>query len=112
MNQRIRSILCLFGDGWVRRIHPAIGRIAATIALIGCSAVSGPSVAQPSRVTAAAEGDGNNVTVSDEGETVILDVQSRSGIGRATVNVRRVSEPKGLRPRGATLSIGSRAKCR
>jgi hypothetical protein len=51
------------------------------------AALHGSSALQPPRFTVSAEGDGASLTVSDEGETIILDVRSRSGIGRATVKM-------------------------
>jgi hypothetical protein len=38
-----------------------------------------------SKLKAQAEDEGNQLTVKTEGEAVILDVRSRSGIGRATI---------------------------
>jgi hypothetical protein len=65
----------------------ALRTLAAIIALAASAALHGSSASQPPRLTVAAEADGASVTVSDEGEKIILDVRSRSGIGRATVKM-------------------------
>ncbi|MGE0883924.1 MAG: hypothetical protein AB7P14_10300 [Blastocatellales bacterium] len=83
-------ILRLSGDGRLRRFHPAIVRIA----LIGCSAFFVSPFAQPSRMTVAAEGEGNNVTIRDDGKTVMLDVSSRKGIGQATIKNISMTSPE------------------
>ena len=41
----------------------------------------------PHRLTVTAEGKGNELVVSHEGGTAIIDVRSRSGIGKATVKL-------------------------
>jgi hypothetical protein len=61
--------------------------LQAAIALAAGAALTGASASQPPRLTVAAEGDGNSVAVSDEGERIILDIRSRSGIGRAAVKM-------------------------
>ncbi len=95
MNLHFQSNSCLSGDGRARRTRPAIVRIVVTIALICCPVISASSVAQSPRVTFTVEGEGNSVTVSDDGKTVILDVFSRKGIGQATIkDVSRMSPEK------------------
>ena len=44
----------------------------------------------------AAEGEGNQLTVSVEGETVVLDVHSQRGIGNATVELTSGAPPKNI----------------
>ena len=85
MNRRLRPTLCPFGNGRAMRTHQALGRLTAIIALAGCAALHSASTSQPSRFAVAAEGDGNSVTVSNEGETAILDARSRSGVGHVVV---------------------------
>lgn len=67
-----------------RQWRIALRRLAAIIVLAASAAIAGASTSQPSRLKVAAEGDGNSVTVSDDGEAVIVEVRSRGGIGRAT----------------------------
>jgi hypothetical protein len=47
-----------------------------------------------SKLKAQAEGEGNQLTVKTEGDVVILDVRSRSGIGRATIKLATGTSPQ------------------
>jgi hypothetical protein len=74
--------------------------LAAILLLAGCGAPDGTGApdggpeTRPPVFTAAAEGDGNELKVSVEGETVVVDVQSRSGIGAATVELASGTPPE------------------
>jgi hypothetical protein len=58
----------------------------AACALAISQLVSGDALAQEVPVfQVKAEGDGNNAAISIEGKVAVLDIHSRSGIGRATV---------------------------
>lgn len=96
MNLLFHYILRLSGDGRLRRFHPAIVQIVMTMMMIGCLAFSILAIAQPSRITVSVEGEGNSITVRDDGATVILDVSSRGGIGQATIKTLSMTSPEKL----------------
>ena len=64
--------------------------ILITVALVGAAETHTP------RFTITAEGDGNKLTVSAAGETVIMDVHSRSGIGSATAELVSGTLPENI----------------
>ena len=75
------------GFSWVMRIHDLVGLLGACILLAGCAAPPGAPETPIPVFNVAAEGDGNELTMSAEGETVLVDVQSQSGIGSATIEL-------------------------
>jgi hypothetical protein len=64
--------------------------LAAILLLAGCGVPETP----PPVFTASAEGSGNELKVSIEGETAVIDIQSRSGIGAATVELVSGTPPE------------------
>jgi hypothetical protein len=88
------------GTGRATSACYSLGLLAAILLLAGCGAPdgagvpSGASETRPPVFTAAAEGDGNELKVSVEGETAVVDVQSRSGIGAATVELASGTPPE------------------
>lgn len=92
--------------GWAPAARCASSLLLATLLLAGCGAPTGASSEQdehrsaehgaspntaPSPAapvfSATAEGDGNVVSISASGDTAVVDVQSGSGIGAATVDL-------------------------
>ncbi|MEZ4866538.1 MAG: hypothetical protein R3C14_34785 [Caldilineaceae bacterium] len=75
------------------RLQPRTFKLSLVFSLLlAClltgSCIVAPSVAaEPARFAITAKGDGNELTVSTEGETAIIDVQSASGIGSAKVEL-------------------------
>ena len=69
------------------RTHYTLSLLLPCILMAGCATPPGvPETPAPVfRLTA--EGNGNELTVSTEGETAIVDVQSQSGIGSATIKL-------------------------
>jgi len=72
---------------WVMRTHSTLGLLLACILMAGCAAPPGAPEKSPPVFNLTAEGDGNELTVSMEGEIVIIEVQSQSGIGSATIEL-------------------------
>ncbi len=72
----------------------SLGLLAAILLLAGCGVPPGAAETQAAVFTAAAEGDGNELKVSVEGETAVIDVRSRSGIGAATVELASGTPPE------------------
>jgi len=71
-----------------------LGLLATCFLLAGCVAPPAAPQTQPPAFTVTAEGEGDEVTVSLEGETAIVNVHSRSGIGRAAVEQVSGAPPK------------------
>jgi len=69
------------------RTHCALSLLLVCILMAGCAAPHVVPETPTPVFTVAAEGDGNELTVSVEGETVLVDVQSQSGIGSATIEL-------------------------
>ena len=69
------------------RTHYALSLLLAGILMAGCAAPPGAPETPAPVIRVTAEGDGNKLTVSSEGETAIFDVQSESGIGSATIEL-------------------------
>ncbi len=74
----------------------ALSLLAACLLLAGCATPPGAPETPMPLVTASAEGDGNEVAVSIEGESVIVDVNSQSGIGSATVELASETIPESI----------------
>ncbi|HEY0603805.1 MAG TPA: hypothetical protein VGD58_12880 [Herpetosiphonaceae bacterium] len=93
--------------GWALAAHCASSLLLAALLIAGCGSPTGapssgqdehrsaeyggsptgaPSPAAPV-FSATAEGDGNVVSISTSGDTAVVDVQSGSGIGAATVDL-------------------------
>lgn len=68
--------------------------LVATLLLAGCGVPPGRTESRAPVFTAAAEGDGNDLKVSAEGEIVVIEVRSRSGIGAATVELVSGTPPE------------------
>jgi hypothetical protein len=71
------------------RIHygRTLGLLVAWLLVAGCGAPSGAPGSPAPIFSTAAEGDGNDLAVSSSGDAVVVDVQSHSGIGAATVEL-------------------------
>jgi len=69
------------------RTHCALSLLLVCILMAGCAAPPGAPETSPPVFNVTAEGDGNELTVSMEGEIVIIEVQSQSGIGSATIEL-------------------------
>ena len=69
------------------RTHFALSLLLAGSLTAGCAAPLGAPETPAPVIRVTAEGDGNKLTVSSEAETAIIDVQSQSGIGFATIEL-------------------------
>ena len=67
------------------RTHCAPSLLLVCILMAGCAAPPGTPETSPPVFTVNAEGDGNELTVSTEGESILIDVYSKSGIGKAII---------------------------
>jgi hypothetical protein len=63
----------------------ALLSVVACILLAGCTGPPGAAATPTPQVTVTSEGQGNEATVSAEGETIVINVHSESGIGTATI---------------------------
>src|SRR5574341_1910567 len=100
----MRFISRPFSESRDRRIHRVLGWLAACILLAGAATLPGARRASvhfstvvqrdETKLKVKAEGEGNSLTVKAEGETVIVDVNSRRGIGSATVEHASGPMPK------------------
>lgn len=72
----------------------SLGLLAAILLIAGCGMPPGASETRPPVFTAAAEGNGNELKVNVEGGTTVIDVQSQSGIGAATVELVSGTPPE------------------
>lgn len=71
-----------------------LGLLLACLLTAGCATPPAAPDIQPPIFTVTAEGEGDEVTVSVEGETAIIDVHSQSGIGQATVELVSGAPPQ------------------
>jgi len=71
----------------VMRTHYVLSLLLACSLMAGCAAPLGAPETPAPVFRLTAEGNGNELTVSTEGETAIVDVQSQSGIGSATIKL-------------------------
>jgi hypothetical protein len=76
------------------RTHYTLGLLLVCILMAGCAAPPGTPETSPPVFTVNAEGDGNELTVSTEGESVIIDVHSKSGIGNANIDLASGARPE------------------
>ena len=67
------------------RVHYALGLLITYGLLTGCAASTGTPETRPPIFTVTAEGEGNEMTASAQGDTSVFDVYSRSGIGSGMV---------------------------
>jgi hypothetical protein len=68
-------------------MHPAVGLLVAWLLIAGCGTMPSESGTPTPVFGTTAEGDGNAVSISTSGDTILVDVRSQSGIGTATVNL-------------------------
>ena len=90
----------------MRTCH-TFGLLIACIVMFGCTAppvapeaqvrlLTDTPEAQVPRFALAADSDGNELTVSAQGETALIDVRSQSGIGSATVELVSGAPPQNI----------------
>ena len=65
----------------------ALDWLMACLLMIGCAAPPGVPETPTPVFSVAAEGDGDELTASVEGQTAVIDVHSRSGIGSAVIKL-------------------------
>ncbi len=78
------------------RIHVALGLFVTCALLTGCAASAGAPATPPPMFTITAEGEGNEITASAQGDAIVFDVHSRSGIGSGTFEFLSGTPPKSI----------------
>jgi len=70
--------------------------LMACLLMTGCAAPPGVSETPASVFSVAAEGDGDELTLSVEGQATVIDVHSRSGIGSAVIKLVSGPSPENV----------------
>ena len=78
------------------RVHYAVGLLMTCALLTGCAMSTGTPETRPPIFTVTADGEGNEMTASAQGDTSVFNVYSRSGIGSGTVEFISGTPPKNI----------------
>jgi hypothetical protein len=78
------------------RSHCALSLLVTCALMTGCAASTGTPETLPPIFTITAEGNGNEMTVSAQGNTFVFDVYSQGGIGSGTVEFISGTPPKNI----------------